>query len=203
MLYLYPVATISRHITVAQIIINHSTVSTWETCNCLQCTINHETNKLWMHEHSVGATGGTDYFWCPAARFTNPNGLCYSMPIHKHNTASSSHEHTSSECAFCYYNHTHKWLTQDNIMESYNWAVAGGYWYRCISHMNGLFFKRIDSAGLLGSGFGALLHHHSFQTGPGEGGGTRARDESVKEHDYFNTESTSALMKSSGIGGAG
>lgn len=80
---------------------------------------------------------------------------------------------------------------------------------RGVMLMNGLFFKQIDSAGLLGSGggrsrgFGALLHRDSFQTGPREGGGKRARDESVKEHDYFNTESTSALMKSSGIGGAG
>lgn len=75
--------------------------------------------------------------------------------------------------------------------------------------MNSLFFKQIDSVELLGSGggrwrgFGALLHRDSFLTGPREGGGKRAKDESVKKHDYFNTESTSALMKSSGIRGAG
>lgn len=52
-------------------------------------------------------------------------------------------------------------------------------------------------------GFGALLRRDSFQTGPREGGGKTAEDESVKKHDYFNTESTSALMKSSGVRGAG
>lgn len=78
-----------------------------------------------------------------------------------------------------------------------------------VTLMNSLFFKHIDSAGLLGSGggrwrgFGALLHRDSFQTGPREGGGKTAEDESVKKHDYFNTESTSALMKSSGVKGAG
>lgn len=45
---------------------------------------------------------------------------------------------------------------------------------------------------------GAVTHCDSFQNGPREGGGMRARDESVKEHDlfFFNMESTSALMKS-------